>query len=160
MGAQLQGKIAIVTGASDGIGRGIAETFAAEGAKIVLVARRKELLDDVAAGIKARGGEALPIVADLTREDAVTALFATVAKGLPPPRRAGEQCRHRHPPQHRRHHARLLARSARHQHHRGVSVRARGDPHHEGAGAEGRRHHQYRQRLGEERRGRICCPTP
>ena len=71
-------------------------------------------------------------------------------ENLSPPRRAGEQCRHRHPPQHRRHHARLLARGARHQHHRGVSVRARGDPHDEGADAEGRPHHQHRQRFGED----------
>ena len=80
MTKQLHGKIAIVTGASNGIGRGIAEAFAAEGAKTVLVARRTALLEEVAAGIKRDGGEALALAADLTREDAIAELFAAVQK--------------------------------------------------------------------------------
>src|SRR4029078_635142 len=76
----LKDKVAIVTGASNGIGRGIAEMFGAEGAKTVLVARRKELLDEVAAGIKKGGGTAMAAPTDVTQESAVIKLFADTVK--------------------------------------------------------------------------------
>ncbi|HWM47223.1 MAG TPA: SDR family oxidoreductase [Xanthobacteraceae bacterium] len=76
MAKQLEGKVAIVTGASNGIGRAIAEMYGAEGARTVVVARRAELLNEVVGGIKKGGGEALAVPTDVTQEDQVAALFA------------------------------------------------------------------------------------
>jgi NADP-dependent 3-hydroxy acid dehydrogenase YdfG len=62
----LKGKIAIVTGASSGIGEATATKLAEQGAKVVLVARRKERLEKLAKKIKTGGGEALVVEADIT----------------------------------------------------------------------------------------------
>ncbi len=60
----LEGKTAVVTGASKGIGKAIAELFADEGASVVLTARGKQALDETVNGITASGGKAIGIVAD------------------------------------------------------------------------------------------------
>lgn len=63
----LAGKVAIVTGASQGIGLATAQRLAAEGARVVLCARGQEGLDRAAAAVREAGGEALPVVADISR---------------------------------------------------------------------------------------------
>ena len=66
---QLKDKIALVTGASSGIGHASAIELAKRGAKVVVAARRKAELDALVQTIRAQGGEAAAIEADVTRED-------------------------------------------------------------------------------------------
>ena len=78
---RLDGKVAIVTGAGRGIGASIARTFADAGADIVLAARTKEQLDEVAADVRAAGREALVIPADVNENDVLEEIVArTVAE--------------------------------------------------------------------------------
>jgi len=69
----LQGKIAIVTGASSGIGRASARLFAREGARIVAVARGEERLHALVADIRGDGGEAIAVAGDVRDEDCARA---------------------------------------------------------------------------------------
>jgi NAD(P)-dependent dehydrogenase (short-subunit alcohol dehydrogenase family) len=72
----LTGKVALITGASRGIGAAIALAYAAAGAKVVLSSRKQEGVDAVAQAIKAAGGEALAVAAHTGDSAAVHALVA------------------------------------------------------------------------------------
>ncbi len=71
----LTGKTAVVTGASKGIGRAIAELFAEEGANVVLTARGQTQLEEAVAAITDRGGSAIAVVADSTDAEAPARVF-------------------------------------------------------------------------------------
>ncbi|MFQ5942687.1 MAG: SDR family NAD(P)-dependent oxidoreductase [Anaerolineales bacterium] len=75
MEISLKDKVAIVTGASFGLGRAIAGAYAAAGAKVVLASRKAEGLEIAASEIKAEGGSALPIETHVGDEDAIQRLI-------------------------------------------------------------------------------------
>jgi len=76
----LKDKVTIVTGASSGIGREIALTFAQEGAKVVLAARREAKLKEVAQEVLSRGGEPLVVPTDVSQEGQVRAMVGEALK--------------------------------------------------------------------------------
>jgi len=78
------GQVALVTGASSGIGRHFATLLAAAGAKVALAARRVDRLAELAREIEATGGESLPIACDVTCSANVAAAVATAEKELGP----------------------------------------------------------------------------
>src|SRR5262245_1243752 len=76
---QLRGKSVLITGASRGLGAALADALAREGARLVLVARGEDALADVVAGIRATGGEAHSIAADIGDKNATYAIAGAAA---------------------------------------------------------------------------------
>jgi len=76
---RLDGRVAVVTGASRGLGKAIALALAGAGAKIALVARSRPPLDEATAAVRAMAGDAEAFVADITNEAGVAELAALIA---------------------------------------------------------------------------------
>ena len=76
----MQNRTAFVTGASRGIGKACAEALAAAGARVILAARQRERLEEVAAGLRAQSREAFVVELDLGSPDSIRAAFSRAAK--------------------------------------------------------------------------------
>lgn len=76
----LKDKVAIITGASYGMGRTMAELFADEGAAVVITARHAQQLNEVVDGIRAKGGKAVGVVADVCSTEDTKKVFETALR--------------------------------------------------------------------------------
>jgi NADP-dependent 3-hydroxy acid dehydrogenase YdfG len=82
MADRLEGTVALVTGASSGIGEATARTLASQGAAVAIVARRKDRLDELADEIERNGGRALAIETDVTDQAQANAAVARTVQEL------------------------------------------------------------------------------
>jgi 3-oxoacyl-[acyl-carrier protein] reductase len=83
MDLQLKSRTAVVSGASIGIGRAIARALAREGARVVAVARRRDLLEQLAQEVRSEGtGVVIPVVQDIMQQDAAETLAAAAIAEL------------------------------------------------------------------------------
>lgn len=81
---EIRGSVALVTGASAGIGEAIASDLAGRGARVAMVARRRERLEALARQVEAGGGEAMPVGADVTSDVEVAEAVAKVREAWGP----------------------------------------------------------------------------
>ncbi len=91
--AKLDGKVAVITGASSGIGEATAEALAAEGASVVVAARRKDRLSELVERINGNGGKAVSVECDVTDEEAAHDLIRHAKDELGRVGHPGEQRR-------------------------------------------------------------------
>ncbi|HLQ43983.1 MAG TPA: SDR family NAD(P)-dependent oxidoreductase, partial [Planctomycetaceae bacterium] len=76
----LSGQVAVVTGANQGIGKGIARALAKEGCRVAICARNREKLETTADELRGEGAEVLAVVTDVSQEMSVVALFEAIDK--------------------------------------------------------------------------------
>ncbi len=82
MDGRLAGKVAVITGASAGIGRATALALGREGARVLVTARRRDRLEALAGEIRAAGGEAVVVPGDIARREDVRIVIGSAIEGL------------------------------------------------------------------------------